>query len=464
MINKIHTKIVNLMLVFMTAVIIFLTNGMAVCASTEMAEEGVYVRQMARGYCTLASAVDMVRSKMYLEGDSSWPNVTQEKMKKTAWLNGAGLLHQFTYYGTTVTYSTKKCNTTEALINLLNEHPEGIEIYIRDLPHAVLLTRYDAATQTFYVADPVYDGEIPLMKSWQRKAGNSQNAVIRTIDAYWYISSYDGTQVPGDAVGVTAATPSPIEETTEIETEIPSNDEIINDEENNILNPLLENQFIVNDNGEALDNDLMVSLSNFTKSTVQLPYVNDYETTNFIDVDENAWYAPSVKAAYEMAMMIGISDTEFHVGGNITLAQTICVASRIHNIYHNNNYDFSPIGGESWFMPYVRYAKEKGIIDNKYDIKYNKKINYDQEALRIEFSEILSNSLPDEQITAIKVVDEIADVPIESDDERYDAVYQLYNAGVLIGDGEGFKPWRKITRAEIAAVISRMADASLRIE
>ena len=376
------------------------------------------------------------------------PNVTQEKVKSTAWLNGAGLLHQFTYYGITVTYSTNKCNTPEALINLLNEYPEGIEIYIRDLPHAVLLTRYDSETNIFYVADPVYDGERPIMESWDRKAGKTQDTIIRTIDAYWYISKYEDKIVPGGLVGEVA--PAIEEENIAISPEEIEISQVAVMDDDNLFTLFLEQEIIE-------DNE-----TNFVKSTVKLPYINDYELNKFIDVKGDEWYADSIKSAYEMAMMVGISDKVFHVGGNITLAQTICIAARIHNSYYNNEYDFSPIGGEPWFMPYVRYAKEKGIINDKYD--FSKESEYDKEALRIQYAEILSNSLPDEQITAIKKVEIISDVPADSDDDRFEIIYQLYNAGILIGDGEGFKPWKKITRAEVATIISRMGDASLRVE
>ncbi len=349
----------------------------------------------------------------------------------------------------TVTYSTGNgCNTKAGLLKLLEEYPEGIEIYIRDLPHAVLLTRYDSASDTFYVADPVYGGERTLMTSWDRKAGSTQDAVIRTIDAYWYISGYKNEIVPGGLVGNVYVL---IDNTPDVnETNDDDSAEIINDID--ILNLILLN------NQEVRDDKI-----DFIKSTIKLPYVNNYNEINFIDVDANAWYAPSIKAAYEMAMMIGISDKEFHVNGNITLAQTICIAARLHNIYYENEYDFTPIGDEPWYMPYVRYTKEKGIIDDEYDYEKNMKINYDAEALRIEFSEILSKALPADQLTAIKNVNEIADVPLGSNEARFDIVYQLYNAGILIGDGEGFKPWKEITRAEIAAVISRMGDASLRV-
>ena len=92
----------------LSSLIFITTNTIITFASQEAADAGVYVKQMGRGYCTLASAVDMMRSKMYLEGNTSWPNVTQEKVKKVAWKSGAGLYHQFTYCGMTVTYSATK--------------------------------------------------------------------------------------------------------------------------------------------------------------------------------------------------------------------------------------------------------------------------------------------------------------------------------------------------------------------
>lgn len=435
-------------------------------ASPEAAAAGVYVKQMGRGYCTLASAVDMMRSKMYISGNPSWPNVTQQAAKSTAWLNGGGLYHNFTYYGMTVTYSTAKCNTAGALISLLEQHPEGIEIYIRDLPHAVLLTRYDASTGTFYVADPVYDGERTLMQSWQRKAGSTQAAVIGTIDAFWYISSYQNQTVPGGLRGPVApvnesgtenndagnvnenpVTPEPVPEP------IPEPPAIIDDEDYSNMN--------VNQPGEAVitDSDCFAAV----RSTVKLPYIYNYASTAFTDVDNASWYRQSVQAAYEMGMMNGVSSSQFLVYGNVTLAQTICMAARIRSLYYADGYDFTAVNGEPWYLPYVRYARENHMLDAAFDAEISTGLDYDKVAQRIEFAQILSRALPDDQLTAIRQTDSISDVPDNSGEERYEAVYQLYDAGVLTGDGEGFKPWNTITRAEVAAVVSRMGDASLRI-
>lgn len=501
-------RLTSLFLSLAMAVTTVAAGGIAASASPEMAAAGVYVKQMGSGYCTLASAVDMMRSKMYLEGNSSWPNVTQQGAKSTAWLNGAGLYHQFTYYGMKVTYSTSTCNTTSALINLLKQHPEGIEIYIRDLPHAVLLTRYDSSTGTFYVADPVYEGERTLMQSWDRKAGSTQAAVISTIDAYWYISSYAGTTVPGGLVGPVASSSGSGSSTgTGTATDSGSlpntgsgsdNGSVNNNPNDNSAGSgsssasgcgdTADDSSTAGDNGNAADgNSSIVDDNNVdaagsdssvaddvvtdnngafvpVRSTVRLPYVCDYSNAAFQDVSADAWYAGAVKSAYEMAMMNGVSESEFLVSGNVTIAQSICMAARIHSIYYNDGYDFTAADGEAWYMPYVNYARANNMLAGKYDFRANSGINYDQEALRVQFAEILSAALPDDQLTALKQTTVIPDVPAGSGEARFEAVYQLYNAGVLNGDGEGFKPWRTITRAEVAAVVSRMGDATLRIE
>ena len=63
-------KIINIVI---AATMLFTATNLSTFASQDAADNGVYVRQMGRGYCTLASAVDMMRSKMYIEGNSSWP-------------------------------------------------------------------------------------------------------------------------------------------------------------------------------------------------------------------------------------------------------------------------------------------------------------------------------------------------------------------------------------------------------
>ena len=65
--------------------------------------------------------------------------------------------------------------------------------------------------------------------------------------------------------------------------------------------------------------------------------LDNFKPTNtytgcFADVAAGDWYASSVRSAYELGLIKGISETEFNPNGNITLAEAIALACRLHNI------------------------------------------------------------------------------------------------------------------------------------
>lgn len=188
-------------------------------------------------------------------------------------------------------------------------------------------------------------------------------------------------------------------------------------------------------------------LSNFTKS-------NAYTAGQFTDVAAGAWYAASVQAAYEYGLMQGASANQFNINGNLTVAETITIAARLHATYQGEGYTFS--AGNPWYQPYLDYAVQNGICSTYPD--YNAVIS------RASFAMILTNALPAEALQAKNTVEEngIPDVP--SDANYHDAVYLLYRAGVLSGtDSAGtFAPFNSITRAEVAVILSNMVDPSLR--
>ena len=188
-------------------------------------------------------------------------------------------------------------------------------------------------------------------------------------------------------------------------------------------------------------------LSNFTKS-------NTYTAGQFTDVTAGAWYAASVQAAYEYGLMQGASANLFNINGNLTVAETITIAARLHATYQGKGYTFS--SGSPWYQPYLDYAIQNGICSTYPD--YNAVIS------RASFAMILTNALPAEALQAKNTVEEngIPDVP--SDANYHDAVYRLYRAGVLSGtDSAGtFAPFNSITRAEVAVILSNMVDPSLR--
>ena len=53
---------------------------------------------------------------------------------------------------------------------------------------------------------------------------------------------------------------------------------------------------------------------------------------------------------------------------------------------------------------------------------------------------------------------------VSADADGYEAVAMLYRAGVLTGSAGGrVEPDRTITRAEVAAIATRMVDSALRV-
>ena len=181
--------------------------------------------------------------------------------------------------------------------------------------------------------------------------------------------------------------------------------------------------------------------------------VNSYTTGQFKDVAASYWGAPNIARAYELGLMKGSSDTAFDPEGSVTVAQTLTMAARLHSIYTTGAENFVQSG--TWYQTYVDYCKANGILTKDF-------ADYNAPAKRSDFAAILAAALPEEALSAINTVTSIPDVAPGS--ENADAIYALYRAGILTGnDAKGtFGPETSINRAAAAAILTRMADTSLR--
>lgn len=172
--------------------------------ATGIADSEVFLKQEAgQRRCTLVSALMMIRRKLILQGDANWASLTEQSAKADLW-GSSGLPWSFTYAGVSVkTYGMKSdLGLTSAaekkayFLSALETHPEGIVIYNHSYPHAVLLTRYDAGTDTLCCADPAGSsrGEIPLADC--TIPGSTQDAVIGNINQIWIVTGSDGSGAP----------------------------------------------------------------------------------------------------------------------------------------------------------------------------------------------------------------------------------------------------------------------------
>ena len=154
----------------------------------------LYLTQERSGTCTLCSAAMMLRSRMYLSGSSEWSSVTESGIKSAAWSDGLKWNWTYKINGSSLSVShvgNLGGISIASLKSLLDKHPEGIVLYVRDLPHAVFVTDYEG--DTFYCAETVsgYSGKrIPLASSWIGTKLGNQARILSCADDYWYVSSY----------------------------------------------------------------------------------------------------------------------------------------------------------------------------------------------------------------------------------------------------------------------------------
>lgn len=95
------------------------------------------------------------------------------------------------------------------------------------------------------------------------------------------------------------------------------------------------------------------SLSNFQRK-------NNFSAEIFSDVQADDWFYSNVKAVYEYGLMMGDSATTFRPNGNVTLAETITLAARLHSLYYTGEIDFED--SMPWYKTYVDYAAKNGIL------------------------------------------------------------------------------------------------------
>lgn len=176
---------------------------------------------------------------------------------------------------------------------------------------------------------------------------------------------------------------------------------------------------------------------------------------NFTDVSASDWYYNDVKSAVELGLVNGKSDTAYAPNDNLTYAEAIKLAACMNQLYVEKSVSLTP--GTPWYQTFVDYCKEKGIIAKEY--------NYTDYATREGYMEIFASALPAEGLAEMNYIPDgaIPDVPATS--EYAAGVYKLYRAGILTGvdAAHNCNPKANITRAEVAAILTRMMNTEKRV-
>lgn len=199
------------------------------------------------------------------------------------------------------------------------------------------------------------------------------------------------------------------------------------------------------------------SFSNFSKS-------RSY-SGQFGDVSSGSWYYTYVSDAYAYGLVNGKSNSEFAPDSEMSLAETIALACRIHSIYYGTSLPTS--SGTPWYSGYINYAEVNSIIEpgEFLDSVYS----YNRIATRAEVAYVLHNSLPASALTAINQISasEIPNLNGGGSIIQYSQaaqIHRLYAAGVLTGsDSYGsFQGTEYIKRCEVVTIATRLVEPASR--
>lgn len=213
--------------------------------------------------------------------------------------------------------------------------------------------------------------------------------------------------------------------------------------------------------GTILEEKVVEAYSKGTHSIKCIDYVAQMYTKNtFKDVEDKVWYKEGVAHSYQLKLMSGEADHAFNPRGDLTVAQTIAIASRLNSIYTTGNLGAIPeVAGGEWYDGVVRYAVDNSIIKSS---EFSSSA-MNKPATRGQVAYILGNSIPSKELEVINETAKFSDVTNKT--FYSDSILKLAKAGVLVGKTDTeFKVSDVVTRAEASIIIARLIKPSSRIQ
>lgn len=184
------------------------------------------------------------------------------------------------------------------------------------------------------------------------------------------------------------------------------------------------------------------------------PAKRAWTSGQFDDVTSGQWYYQNVRGVFMRELMNGSGTSTFSPEKAMTVAETIALASRIHAAYYETSIPSYDSG--NWYDGNLDYALANGIPVTEMMPNSN--------VTREQFVHILASALPEEVLQPTQ-----DSIPfLDSSSMAYPVdVDLLSRAGVINGvtrNGQVFfQPSNTITRAEAAAVITRMVVPDMRV-
>ncbi len=176
----------------------------------------------------------------------------------------------------------------------------------------------------------------------------------------------------------------------------------------------------------------------------------------FTDVPSHQWYYNDVSKASASGIINGIGNNQFNPNGTLTHAEAMTLMAKVHAIYLYGNSDIINEyrkTDDHWVSGIHSYC-----LDHR--LPTPTEAEFDTNISRGTMARYFRNSLPSKAFdTGIS-----NDLSLMPEQTTNTIVQDLFRAGILIGDNNGFRLEDSITRAEAAAIIHRVANPDVRVE
>ena len=208
----------------------------------------------------------------------------------------------------------------------------------------------------------------------------------------------------------------------------------------------------------------------------------------FTDVPQDAWYYPVVKEAYEKGITTGVTRTTFEPNATVTREMFLVMLFRAAGINMEKYHDtfpkvtddefhliwFSDVQKDMWYTDVVCLAKEleitKGVEELRHDgevVLSLARFGVGEPITREQMATLADRFMDARGHVSLKAAESpaaaFADAAQVSDWAK-DAVEAMRLAGILKGDEQSYvNPKAYATRAEAAAVVLRLMDATERV-
>ena len=178
------------------------------------------------------------------------------------------------------------------------------------------------------------------------------------------------------------------------------------------------------------------------------------KTPTFSDVPSNHWAYSYVTKLATNGTIGGYDDGSFKPNNNVTREEFVKMIIGATGLLSNSaQCDFADVSKDAWFYGYVASAFEKEIVSGVTDTSFGVGRNITRQDVAVIAARILTYmnaELPELNDVTLTDIDSVSDYAQES-------VKLLNGMGIIGGFDDGsFMPHNALTRAEAAAIISRL--------